>query len=86
MAATRRGVLDSEQVEKDRCDWEEKVPRYARLLDRVERFVFVSRLWPKGGFMFDVIVFGGGPVGLSAAMTLGRALRKTLVLESSPWS
>jgi len=55
-------------------------------MDRVEWFVFVSRLWPKGGFMFDVIVFGGGPVGLSAAMTLGRALRKTLVLESSPWS
>jgi ribulose 1,5-bisphosphate synthetase/thiazole synthase len=55
-------------------------------MDRVERFVFVSRPWPKGGFMFDVIVLGGGPVGLSAAMTLGRALRKTLVLESSPWS
>ena len=84
MAATRRGVLDSEQVEKECCYWEEKVPRYARLMDRVERFV--SRLWPKGGFMFDVIFFGGGPVGLSAAMTLGRALRKTLVLESSPWS
>ena len=84
MAATRRGVLDSEQVEKDRCYWEEKVPRYARLMDRVERFV--SRLWPKGGFMFDVIVVGGGPAGLSAAMTLGRALRETLVLESSPWS
>ena len=36
--------------------------------------------------MFDVIVFGGGPTGLSAAMTLGRALRETLVLVSSPWS
>jgi flavin-dependent dehydrogenase len=36
--------------------------------------------------MFDVIVVGGGPAGLSAAMTLGRALRETLVLESSPWS
>ena len=34
--------------------------------------------------MFDVIVVGGGPAGLSAAMTLGRTLRKTLVLESSP--
>ena len=46
----------------------------------------VKTLWPKGGFMFDVIVFRGGAAGLSAAMTLGRALRKTLVLESSPWS
>jgi thioredoxin reductase len=36
--------------------------------------------------MFDVIVVGGGPADLSAAMTLGRALRETLVLESSPWS
>ncbi len=36
--------------------------------------------------MFDVIVVGGGPAGLPAAMTLGRALRENLVLESSPWS
>ena len=36
--------------------------------------------------MFDVIVVGGGPAGLSTAMTLGRTLRETLVLESSPWS
>jgi thioredoxin reductase len=34
--------------------------------------------------MFDVIVVGGWPTGLSAAMTLGRTLRETLVLESSP--
>jgi thioredoxin reductase len=36
--------------------------------------------------MFDVIVVGGGPAGLFATMTLGRALRETLALESSPWS
>ena len=36
--------------------------------------------------MFDAIVVGGGPAGLSAAMTLGRTLWETLVLESSPWS
>ena len=46
----------------------------------------LSRPWPKGGFMFDGIVVGGGPAGLSAAITLGRALRETLVLESSSWS
>ena len=37
--------------------------------------------------MLDAIVVGGGPAGLAACgMTLGRALRETLVLESSPWS
>ena len=36
--------------------------------------------------MFDVIVVGGGQTSRSAAMTLRRALRETLVLESSPWS
>jgi hypothetical protein len=84
MVATRRGAPDSEQVEKDRRYWDEKAPRYDRLMDRIERFVFVSRPWPKGGLMFDVIVFVAGR--LSATMTLGRVLRETLVLESSPWS
>jgi hypothetical protein len=73
MAATRSGAPDSEQVEKDRRFWDEKAPRYDRLMDRIERFVFVSRPWPKRGFM-------------SSAMTLRRALRETLVLESNPWS
>ncbi len=32
--------------------------------------------------MFDAIVVGGGPAGLAAAMTLGRALRSALVVDS----
>src|SRR5918992_5339631 len=32
--------------------------------------------------MFDVIVVGGGPAGLAAAMTFGRALRSALVIDS----
>jgi len=32
--------------------------------------------------IFDVIVVGGSYAGLSAAMSLGRSLRKTLIIDS----
>lgn len=35
--------------------------------------------------MFDVIIIGGGPAGLSAALTLGRALRTTLLIDSGEY-
>lgn len=33
--------------------------------------------------MFDVIIIGGGPAGLSAAIYAGRALKKTLLIENN---
>ena len=33
---------------------------------------------------YDVIILGGGPAGLSAAIYARRACRKTLVLEEKP--
>ena len=32
--------------------------------------------------MFDAIIVGGGPAGLSAALILGRCLRKVLICDS----
>ncbi|WP_020524675.1 NAD(P)/FAD-dependent oxidoreductase [Catelliglobosispora koreensis] len=35
--------------------------------------------------MFDAIVVGGGPAGLSAALTLGRAIRRALLIDSGEY-
>lgn len=35
--------------------------------------------------MYEVIIAGGGPAGLAAALTLGRMLRHTLVLDSGEY-
>ncbi len=39
------------------------------------------KLHPKDGEVFDVIIIGAGPAGMSAAICAGRAMLKVLILE-----
>ena len=35
--------------------------------------------------MYDVVIIGGGPAGLAAAIYTGRAQRKTLLIEKGSY-
>ncbi len=42
-----------------------------------------NRLVPKSGDVFDVIIIGAGPAGMSAALGAGRARLKTLIIDKA---